>query len=385
MLKSMNFLRGKSRGRVSGGTKAAPLVPVILCLVHRILLQQGTNLVNKLALLLHKCFFIVFCKFFKYPSPEAYASPSPSRGEGSGLLRCARNDGEEMHRPWCNKILSTRPSMTGARGADFVRLLRRYTPRNDAERTNIAFKGLDVVRQYAALLERRVQRGTRARKALVVTRQVNPLGRSMIEMLGVLAIIGVLSVGGIAGYSKAMEKYKVNKLVEEYTSLMFGLMEHMDNFSPLRVEGEYQERYYLAETIQGLNLVPAGWRKHGSGQGFIDSSGNMIYTYVRGNMITFDLQLGAIDGSGSYNIIQSFSNKLCFELFNNMLQPLHSSLFAAGIWKNKSAGVTYYGDKYCGAENKCLRAATLSDMHNLCNSCTIKKENCIVVWELDNT
>ena len=31
-------------------------------------------------------------------------------------------------------------------------------------------------------------------------------GRSMIEMLGVLAIIGVLSVGGIAGYSKAMMK-----------------------------------------------------------------------------------------------------------------------------------------------------------------------------------
>ena len=31
-------------------------------------------------------------------------------------------------------------------------------------------------------------------------------GRSMIEMLGVLAIIAVLSVGGIAGYSKAMEK-----------------------------------------------------------------------------------------------------------------------------------------------------------------------------------
>ena len=31
-------------------------------------------------------------------------------------------------------------------------------------------------------------------------------GRSMIEMLGVLAIIGVLSVGGIAGYSKAMQK-----------------------------------------------------------------------------------------------------------------------------------------------------------------------------------
>ena len=38
-------------------------------------------------------------------------------------------------------------------------------------------------------------------------------GRSMIEMLGVLAIIGVLSVGGIAGYTKAMEKIHVNKIV----------------------------------------------------------------------------------------------------------------------------------------------------------------------------
>ena len=39
----------------------------------------------------------------------------------------------------------------------------------------------------------------------------NQSGRSMIEMLGVLAIIGVLSVGGIAGYSKAMTQYKINK------------------------------------------------------------------------------------------------------------------------------------------------------------------------------
>ena len=40
-------------------------------------------------------------------------------------------------------------------------------------------------------------------------------GRSMIEMLGVLAIIGVLSVGGIAGYSKAMMKYRINKTIEQ--------------------------------------------------------------------------------------------------------------------------------------------------------------------------
>lgn len=39
-------------------------------------------------------------------------------------------------------------------------------------------------------------------------------GRSMIEMLGVLAIIGVLSAGGIAGYSSAMTSYKTNKTLD---------------------------------------------------------------------------------------------------------------------------------------------------------------------------
>ena len=37
-------------------------------------------------------------------------------------------------------------------------------------------------------------------------------GRSMIEMLGVLAIVGVLSAGGIAGYSMAMQSYKTSAL-----------------------------------------------------------------------------------------------------------------------------------------------------------------------------
>ena len=91
------------------------------------------------------------------------------------------------------------------------------------EKTTITFKGLDVVRQYAALLERRVQSSTRVRKAQVVTRQTNPIGRSMIEMLGVLAIIAVLSVGGIAGYSKAMEKYKLNKWKEDLVMLISNL------------------------------------------------------------------------------------------------------------------------------------------------------------------
>jgi len=45
-------------------------------------------------------------------------------------------------------------------------------------------------------------------------------GRSMIEMLGVLAIIGVLSVGGIAGYSQAMNKFKVSKTTDQIQTLV---------------------------------------------------------------------------------------------------------------------------------------------------------------------
>ena len=44
-------------------------------------------------------------------------------------------------------------------------------------------------------------------------KNVNESGRSMVEMLGVLAIIGVLSIGGIAGYTLAMNRYRANEIM----------------------------------------------------------------------------------------------------------------------------------------------------------------------------
>ena len=40
-------------------------------------------------------------------------------------------------------------------------------------------------------------------------------GRSMVEILGVMAVIGVLSIGGIQGYKYAMDKYRANDIVNE--------------------------------------------------------------------------------------------------------------------------------------------------------------------------
>lgn len=48
-------------------------------------------------------------------------------------------------------------------------------------------------------------------------------GRSMIEMLGVLAIVGVLSLGGIAGYSKAMTKYKRDHMLSQIAELVINI------------------------------------------------------------------------------------------------------------------------------------------------------------------
>ncbi len=73
----------------------------------------------------------------------------------------------------------------------------------------------------------------------------NETGRSMIEMLGVLAIIGVLSVGGIAGYSKAMTKYRINKTIEQITL----------------IAGNIRTFYSTQKTYAGLDSTSADGRK----------------------------------------------------------------------------------------------------------------------------
>ena len=48
-------------------------------------------------------------------------------------------------------------------------------------------------------------------------------GRSMIEMLGVLAIVGILSIGAISGYTKAMQKIKNDRMVTQLSMLVMNI------------------------------------------------------------------------------------------------------------------------------------------------------------------
>ena len=305
----------------------------------------------------------VYCNSIKYPSPDAYASTSPARGE----------------------VL-----------------------------TNILSKGLDAVRQYEVLFERRVQSSTRVRKAQAMTRQTKHIrnlllqcasdatgflsdvykkstrarkfladgvqcGRSMIEMLGVLAIIAVLSVGGIAGYSKAMERFKVNKLIQEYNDLIFGLLEYRQSF-----QKNIKYEQYLTDYIITLNLVPSTWTKLDAAY-LQDSLGNWvnaryrqpdnIHTSFTKEGIIIDFNLGGlnIDEQGNKSS-DNFNEKICFEMLNNIVQPLHQTIY--GMLMVGGGSGYYYGDAYCNKSN-CLSNLTLTQMKEFCDSCN-KTQRCNV-------
>ena len=176
------------------------------------------------------------------------------------------------------------------------------------KKTTIIFKGLDGVRQYAVLFEQCVQSSTRVRKVQVVTRQTKHIrnllpqcasdatgflsdvykkstrarkfladgvqcGRSMIEMLGVLAIIAVLSVGGIAGYGKAMRIWNSNQQKEQMTQILHSLIR-------LRYElGREKNRAPttpIMPVLKAIDEIPAGLTFGGNNE-LMDKNGNRYY------------------------------------------------------------------------------------------------------------
>ena len=70
--------------------------------------------------------------------------------------------------------------------------------------------------------------GMTKRKNAGITRQ---RGRSMIEMLGVLAIIWVLSIGGIALYRRAVNNHQANTILDDANRFAFVLTESNRAFS----------------------------------------------------------------------------------------------------------------------------------------------------------
>lgn len=131
-------------------------------------------------------------------------------------------------------------------------------------------------------------------------------GRSMVEMLGVLAIIGVLSVGGIAGYSKAMAKFKLTKTMDQVSTTVTNirtLYSGQPNYSGLTTTTAIRMGAIGAEMLNGKDTTAATEAYNAfNGRVFVSATSS-----GQGFVITFTglgkeacVSLGSADwGSGS--------------------------------------------------------------------------------------
>lgn len=201
------------------------------------------------------------------------------------------------------------------------------------------------------------------KKRKEVEMKQNQFGRSMIEMLGVLAIIAVLSVGGIAGYSKAMEKFKVNKAISEYSYLMQGLLENLKDLQ--NVSKPNESTYGLTSVVEAKNLVPKNWEKFNS-YDYNDPYGNRIRIFSGNRALIIDMYLGGYQPVDGGSVSTSFSPKFCSSLMQNVVQPLASVLYKAWF----TNGNTYFGNDYCNENRNCIRNISLNEINSVCNYCT---------------
>ena len=89
-------------------------------------------------------------------------------------------------------------------------------------------------------------------------------GRSMVEMLGVLAIIGVLSVGGIAGYSLGMRKHRANGIADvasKYALVAYNDCQQIQLKEEGVVTGICAQEEVIAFEDADVGKLPAGVKK----------------------------------------------------------------------------------------------------------------------------
>ncbi|MBP3687796.1 MAG: type II secretion system protein [Alphaproteobacteria bacterium] len=192
----------------------------------------------------------------------------------------------------------------------------------------------------------------------------------MIEMLGVLAIVGILSVGAIAGFQKAMRKHKINKLTEQYTLF---IQEYL-----LKYKGEWARMHrnnndksvYIASFLEALGL-PAGWKRVGSN--IMDSMNNRFSPntgYTGFSHIGFDLLIQVAEANTQ--------NELCRQFISNVILPFKEDIYRMWLYQRSSSKLFWYGTPQCSGNRNCLSNMTFQDIEDFCSSCFAKDENCSI-------
>jgi hypothetical protein len=220
--------------------------------------------------------------------------------------------------------------------------------------------------------------GTRARKAQADLVQG---GRSMIEMLGVLAIIGVLSVGGIAGYTKAMRMYNSNLQRRQISELMQASLEIQPSFRNYKTSTSVN----LPVAIEALGYVPEGLTLNSSNNRFEDKFGNQIKPYfTTGGYISITIVMNSSQKTTTeaddycfniFSVGKEYADFLSNVQLNDTTENESGSLVSSVLFISN-------GNKYCrnNSEN-CLKNLTPIKIKQACNLC-VEKIQCRLHFDL---
>ena len=186
-------------------------------------------------------------------------------------------------------------------------------------------------------------------------------GRSMVEMLGVLAIIGVLSVGAIAGYGKAMMKYKLNKQAEQLNTIVNAVARNIHSFNDIRKKGVYMT---ITSFFIKLGEIPAEMLRNGDVDSVYDIFNTQYYVSFEPRndwIILYMYPPLATKSEQNLNICRNMITTIKENADNiSYLQTLHGD--GSDNWEM----VSYRGDKYCNDGAFCIRKMTLDDIYDMC-------------------
>jgi len=201
----------------------------------------------------------------------------------------------------------------------------------------------------------------------------NKNGRSMVEMLGVLAIIGVLSAGALAGYSKAMFMHKMNQFTDAFTQLLQNCM----MIAP-KLEKDTTKTTYYTDTLKAANMIPNGFSYQDSTY-LKDMFYNKIKPTIQPAYYGITYHFSSTDGGQALcRQILVISKEISSDLY--YVYSDNGERSARG--EDQKATQTLYGDSYCGQKNKpCLKNIGISEMNDICAQCDYSECRVFIYWQ----
>jgi len=239
---------------------------------------------------------------------------------------------------------------------------RRILPMCGADKkvNNFLWRTVQMCRYFLTTCTNKLHEDKNIKQMSCYTQEI---GRSMVEMLGVLAIIGVLSVGAIAGYSKAMDKYKLNKHAQSFNLFLNNAIQYSGKLHSSTNKADINNAEYLAEMFLKLNLIPDDFI-YLTHTYIADNFGNYMWPYTSSDNIT---SIGIELSSSNYN------RKVCYNLVITAKENKENIRSISISELNDNVTHSYghlYGDNFCKPSVKCLTNLKITDIDILCNTCT---------------